>query len=473
MLSKIITKKNSCWFFVFVGIFLLSVLVRLPFINRPLSHHHEWLTSTVLRHLDIWSMDGLVADHFSPPTTYPGGANYFINNQGNDLCTASGQYYYISYPPFAFLLPYAVMRVLHLSASVLFLQVFNLGLHLVNLGLIFLLIRRLISGSQRSVLALVGVAVYAFSPATLWFHSNVYMADMLVQTFFISTLLAVTRVWYSMRWGEYVFLGVSVFLMCYTEWLGVLLAGSIGLALFIFKPVRPKTLFFVLLMSSSLALGLMVWQYSQIAGLGPYLSALAHKFLYRSGVSNSYGDLKAWVHLSGFYMASYFPYLVFWGWEWRAWRRLGGGFAPEVRLVLFLAILPVVMHHFLLFNFTTVHDFSTLKFSVFLSLSIALMGMAWARLPRRFWVGFGLATVVALLQFWVINHDCRNPYQAFAALIREQPKTVLIVVRGPYLIDPQLIYYAKRNVVSWVSEAQIRELVRLNHATGVVVFKKE
>ncbi|MBL6875556.1 MAG: hypothetical protein ISR01_02090, partial [Chitinophagales bacterium] len=65
---------------IILGIFLLSVLVRIPNINRPLSKHHEFVTAVSLRVLDIWSTEGAMKYGFNPVMNYPGEANKNINN---------------------------------------------------------------------------------------------------------------------------------------------------------------------------------------------------------------------------------------------------------------------------------------------------------------------------------------------------------------------------------------------------------
>ena len=443
-------------------IFVVSVLVRYPLLDRPLSYHHEWLTSTVLRHLEIWSQDGLKVHHFSPPCTYSDGANSFINNQGNELMSARGCFYYISYPPLAYLLAYAWMTVLHLKITVLNLQILNLLFHGLNLILIWLLGKEILKRQSGANLdwALAGVVVYAFCPATLWFHGNVYMADMVVQTFFILTVWLALRDWDRPQFTGWMMLGASVFAMCYTEWLGVLVAGCLGVAYLVLRPRQWGVGVVVLGMASVVALGLMAWQYSLIAGWDAYLYALSAKFLYRSGAT-SHWDLHAWLKIGTFYGANYLPFLI--GLAVAVmllFRRLVWTF--EAKLTLFLTLAPVILHHVLLFNFTSVHDFSTLKFCVPLSVVAVMLGAVSPR-PRVFVAGLLGLAVLGMGQFWGINGRWEDPYGPVAKVIRAQPKNTVIAVQNrSYCVNPQLIYQAKRNVVTYRSKDQIRALMRLN-----------
>src|SRR5437899_2344899 len=84
-------------------LFLVSVAVRWPFLNRPLGPHDEWLTSTVLRTMEIWQMEGAWRTYsFLPIMTYPGHVNYNIDNQAG-VSDRLGRQYYLSYPPLAYI----------------------------------------------------------------------------------------------------------------------------------------------------------------------------------------------------------------------------------------------------------------------------------------------------------------------------------------------------------------------------------
>src|SRR5881394_4054016 len=167
------------------AIFALSVAARLPLLNKPLCHSSEWLSSTVLRHLTIWHEVGISRAHFAPIMTYPGKANRNINNNASDLTDAEGNYYYTSYPPLAYYVPYAIFESLHLVPSVLALQVLNLALHLISGIFVYFILKALLKSESRVYPAIFAFVFYIFSPETLWFQANVYMSDMFAQPLFI------------------------------------------------------------------------------------------------------------------------------------------------------------------------------------------------------------------------------------------------------------------------------------------------
>lgn len=63
-------QKQKLSYCIICLLFILSIVVRLPNLNRPLGNHHEWLTSTVLKHQQIWYENGALKYKFLPIMTY-------------------------------------------------------------------------------------------------------------------------------------------------------------------------------------------------------------------------------------------------------------------------------------------------------------------------------------------------------------------------------------------------------------------
>jgi hypothetical protein len=217
----------------------------------------------------------------------------------------------------------------------------------------------------------------------------------------------------------------------------------------------------------------MVWQYSHIAGTRIFLESLIHKFIYRTGVSSAYLQPHAWKQFFIFYAASYLPLLLLL--FWAAWKNRVSlkALLNKHGLILYLAFFSVLLHHILLFNFTTIHDFSTLKFSVFLSISLAIFAEIWMPFQRRHLIGFAAVFILCCLQFWAINHENRDMFLSLGKDINRLPQGHLVVIKGNFPVDPQLIYYAKRNIVVWESDQQIETLRIRSQATGVDVLERQ
>ena len=64
--------------------FAISVLVRVPTLNRPLSHHHEFCTAVVMTTLENWWDAGISNYHCAPVMNWQNPTDKFINN---GVCT--------------------------------------------------------------------------------------------------------------------------------------------------------------------------------------------------------------------------------------------------------------------------------------------------------------------------------------------------------------------------------------------------
>ena len=116
-------------FLIMLLIFSISVLIRLPSLNRPLSKHHEFVTAISLRVLQIWDKEGGAKYNYVPVMNYGGEANKHINNHASTVEygveDAEGNYYYLSHPPLAYMAPYFVFKVLNIKPTVFSLQAFQ------------------------------------------------------------------------------------------------------------------------------------------------------------------------------------------------------------------------------------------------------------------------------------------------------------------------------------------------------------
>ena len=177
---------------ILITVFLISVVVRLPNINRPLSKHHEFVTAISLRIINIWEINGASKYNFNPVTNYPGAANKYIDNFATTtgkMVDANGNYYYVSHPQFAYIFPYLVFKLLHVKATVLAIEVFNLAINFITALFIYLIIGILRSRKSFERIDWIGICgfmVYLFSAGVLWFQCNTYMSDMLVHLFFVA-----------------------------------------------------------------------------------------------------------------------------------------------------------------------------------------------------------------------------------------------------------------------------------------------
>ena len=224
---------------VILAAFMLSVGLRLPLLDRPLSAHHEFCTAITLITLQNWWTDGIAAHAGAPTGVFVKEARTFLPEHLYDRNEQALALYYFSHPPLAFDLPYALFVLTGTPPNALGLELFNLFFHLVTaLCLAGTLNAVLPAGSRAPLYAAV---LYLFMPGPLWFHSNAYMGDIFVQNTWVLHLLAAVLLFHRndpVRRSSVAFFALTLFLAVLTSWLGVF-AGLTSMALAAWKARGP------------------------------------------------------------------------------------------------------------------------------------------------------------------------------------------------------------------------------------------
>jgi hypothetical protein len=376
-----------------IVIFLVSVLVRLPNLSVPLERHHEYITGHTLMTLSIWDEKSAKEYYYSPVYSFDNPGDKDIKVLGGGISDKDGNIYYVSYPPFSFIFPYAVFSLLQVKPDVIPLRVLNLLLHFIAALFVFFLVNDLYGKRifDFAIPSFTAFIFYVFASGNLWFHANVYFADVLSQVFFVLLVWLYFRIYSSkaeIGVSMLVLAGVLNFFSVYTEWLGLFLAFTVSLFLLV-KALKDKTylkLFLVILITTIAALGITIWQYSSIDSFEQLWLVSKEKYLVRSGVFGSeisehgfgFNNPESYNYLEKLYNHSYLVIFNVLGTLFILYFLLlfiskkAYPLAKELKLLLFIA-LPILIHHLVFFNFTVVHDFSNLKTSLFFVVLIALL----------------------------------------------------------------------------------------------------
>lgn len=484
------TKEGFCLIFkpmiplrhivVLLCLFAVTLAIRWPNLGRPMSKHHEFCTATALRVLTVWHQEGIASKGYNPATNFAGAANKYINNHASgsgQMVDAEGNYYYVSHPPLAYYLPYAVFSALHIEPDVLPLQYFNLFINLLCGFGIYLLARRLLPESSWA--GPLAVTIYWFTPAVLWFQSNVYMSDMMAQPFYIAALLLTLYVINKPRPLTIAALAIVCFLGTYTTWFGLLVAGSLGLY-FLFKALNRPAYFWVvglLVLSQVLALGLMAWQYSQIAGWDAYMAELGHRFGVRGGADGGVPInimIQLFNYISNYGILLLAPLIL---WFFSRNRES----MPPLKTFLCLGLLPIVLMHLLLANYAG-HDFTTLFLSVPLSVGVAVAAVSLAALDYRNIVI--KSTLIIAIIIGPVLYFIANPYgeksfnnEYYHVLMSKGQKLALeptdaalfYVSHTPSI---ETLWYAKRNVKNVASEEEALYFLKKHGINKGIMFER-
>lgn len=465
--------------------FVLSVVVRLPQLNRPLSKHHEFCTAISLRILQIWYDQGITTYHGNPVMTFPGYSNKYINNHANasgKMLDTDGNYYYVSHPPFAYYFPYAVFKVLHIRPDVLPLQLLNMLLHFITALFVYFTVAVLSFKGARSYLyvpAYVAYVIYLFLPATLWFQGNVYMSDMAVQVPFVIGVYIVLKMIIRRKFyvPKYIFFYIlNLNLLLYTSWLGFFYA--IGIIIYSLLHVRDDKGFRVLLGATFgslfLVLQLITYQYASINGPEAYLSEIFNRYLIRGSVGVRHEGFWSFffsyfIYLKNIiynYLVNYLPfYILLLAFIYISATRakLKIVFSENGYRFMWLSVLPIVLLHLVFLNYSS-QDFTVLYASLFFSVLFGIfydkIKKSGAFTPLQVNAAVLLTIIVLIVQYEIANKP--GAYSVYGyryadekewgeAVAKQVPSEVLLM--STVEPTPQMVWYAGRNI-KWVRSIQ-------------------
>lgn len=490
---------------VLLGIFLLSVLVRVPQLNRPLSKHHEFCTAVSLRIMQIWYDNGIEKYGFNPVMTYNNPADKFINNHANQtgkMVDREGNYYYVSHPPFAYYFPFFIFKVLHIRPDVLPLQIINLLLHFISGLFVYFTVCLLSFNRARSLpyrSALVAYSIYLFMPVTLWFQGNVYMSDMAVHTLFIIGVYTALKMIIRQKFyvPKYIFLYVVILaLMIYTSWLGVFFAFSVFVysLLHLNRNSGFKVLLWSTVIVTLVMLRVIVYQYSQINGPLAYLEEMFSRYLVRGSLAETnqgifhfmFDYLWLFKTLIYNYVISYvviYVALLLFVWLVMSRKKMKIVFSENGYRFIWLSVAPVLLIHFFFLNYSE-HDFTALYASLFFSV---LLGILYDKVKksgamplRKMQIGLVAILVLFVVQYWVVNfsgiHFLQPKWDDYAMSGKEisanasKEEVVFITGREAH---PQEVFYAGRNIRYAASTDDAKKFLQERNLTRGVIFAEE
>lgn len=475
-------------------LFSLSVFIRFPDLSSDLNRESEWQTGHVLTTLSIWENDGLSAHYFSPVWTFNTPADKFTNSLGG-IKDKNNFTYYTSYPPFSFILPYAVLKLCGVKVSVSAIRIFSLLIHLPCSLLVFLLVNLLWKNFIPSLLAF---CVYLFSAGNLWFHGNFYFADSLVQLFVLGTLLVFVVIVKSPEKNlrtKNSLLVLLTFFGIYTEWLALFVA--IFVLLFLVWKLKTTKLYLRyvigIICGISLSLSLIIVQYSSIAGFTELKQHSLNKYSSRSGFIEqtaldglSITEKNSFSEIYHNYIRHYnYPgLLVLLGMAFLIWRRFKNSSNTDwntiAQYTLWILVLSVITHHLLFFNFTAIHDVSTLKTSLLFCLFLGYVSSIFNFIFSEQKSYLNSIIVLGLIVFIVFSANRYHQVNAGGNDIYHQEKVGKLiaefsspdeVVFTNIGVSPVMMWYAQRNPVTVKNEEEGRLLLQSMYPNKALFLK--
>lgn len=258
-----------------------------------------------------------------------------------------------------------------------------------------------------------------------------------------------------------------------------------------------RKVLFIIIITSIAALVLTVWQYSQISTFYDFIKVSIEKYLSRSGVAQHadqnlhYWDIQSWRNIKQNYIEGYLPFfIVLFAFLYLVLvkEHFTKNIFHKNRIeitVLYLCITPIIMHHAIFFNFTAVHDFSVLKTGVFISVLTALFYHKLINIFQRDYsdenrmlkIKIVNSLIILMILFSVYKYTKWNSYNNASfknigkEIARLANKNEMVFIKAEkFSIDPQIVFYAHRNIASWKGYSEAKELLDLNNVARAVIF---
>lgn len=462
---------------ILLAAFCVSLLVRWPLLNRPLSGHHELCTALVLIALHNWHHDGFAAHHGAPAITFTGPADLVPPGYTDAPGLRDGTLYYLSHPPLAFDLPHALFTLTATEPNVLGLQLFNIFFHLLTVIGLYLIVRELQRGGTAPLMS---ALLYLFMPAPLWFHGNAYMSDMFVQNAWVWHVLVALRALNSERkasWRTAAWCTVTLFITTIISWPGLWAGIALGaIALWQWRAMRDATrlrLVCAAALGVGAAIGYAAWRWLQVVDAGALPTYFSGRYAER-GTASAHGTASIFGMLVLNYRISWLPLLL--PLALLLWKRKAIAFGSGAPW-LFVALtgLPVLFEMLFLLEYTG-HDFAALKAGLLLG---GLGGLGLSGLTTRWsWAALIVTCATGVLYFYRTNpprqvNEARFTWQMEQGMaIANEARTDEMVFTLGFTPEPQVQWYAKRTLFRVDDAERARELLDASGNRKGIVFRE-
>lgn len=208
-----------------IVIFLVSIFVRLNLINNTVTNydHCNFFLDPIFQN---WQQRGMADCHFSPVLTYTNSGDKHMVSYKR-LESPEGDNYFVSFPPFAFMLTYKIFSLLHITSGKLSIQIANLLLHFISSIFIYLLVFNYCNRNstvKSFIPAVTAFAVYVFTPIVMYTHVMIYFPETMGQVLWIVALYLSVKWFNSYPTRNHTvayLLFVVLFFLIYTEWIGI------------------------------------------------------------------------------------------------------------------------------------------------------------------------------------------------------------------------------------------------------------
>jgi hypothetical protein len=465
-------KDRQLAFSIVLVLFIISIFIRLPNLNRPISKHYEFNSAVILINIISWrEAGGGSRFHYTPVMNFqhPGDKlppnNLYVDKEGNSV--------YLSFGPGWYVIPYFFYQLFNLPAVPLYLEMLNLLFHFASILIFFYLLEFLIPSGQRRRYFMVtaGCCFMIFSPGMLWFLGNGYVNIGIMLPIVLAVLLLLLPMFQHasrITAGRLSGLFLLIILLVYIDWF-ILFLGFLSLLTAFLKWQKNNQygpLVLVLLLSVISGIALIFFQFASHMGwqavIDYWLSRSSERSMNLAG-STIFTRVS---YLLFYFLTSYLPLLLLllisFLSSWR--RKILPGWSKGEILFLKLFGASLVFYNLVLFNWSTDHEFAILPWGILFSFVTArLLGSLKNRRMAGFAVAIFMVCTVSLY-YWTnrpgpVSRD-GTPYISFKNMgqsLRSIPPEYTICINLEQ--NPMVEYYAGRNLLRARDSLSVKKLL--------------
>lgn len=469
----------------FFTFFLLFNILK---ITTEFLDYNKWTIAHNLITAKIWYSEGITKHNFNPIYTFGNEGDKNINNLGG-IKDNQDRYYYVSYPPFSFYLPFILFQIFKIKINLQPILYLNLVLQIASAILLATIISILTLKSYRTWFpTLMAFVFYLYSGGNNWFYKNIYFADILAQTLFLLLIYLALKIIIERNFQPklLLFFAIINFFLVYTEWIGVFFSVALlSLAMIKTKSDRDYIkLILPVIVPLFMALLLTFVQYAAISGWQNLIIAWIAKLAERSSFGNlPLVSLKPYLNIAYFLKTFYFwELLILLLLVLYLWKKLGNKILTTHEYYFFyLLILPIFLHYLIFFDFNSHHSFSLIKISpvIIAGLTLALTKIIGRRKVKKISICYLPIILIFCITsiFWYYQLKGKLiqktvDYENVGKQIKTSARTnqvVFLCGLPDNFVIPQLIFYAERNVIACLSKSEAEKTIAEKRIDEVVI----
>ncbi len=478
----LITKKNALLLLIFA--FLVSIAIRIPNLNRPLSKHHEFNMAMVLNVCNSWQLQGGSSlSNFCPVINYGSEGDVYY---GEHDMVKDGKLYYASLGPLQFLLPYYFCTLLHLPYTPINVQVFSILMEFITIIILFQLLLNLFYKNVKQIyLSLMGTLLFLFLPNILWFFSNGYVHETVVLPFYFLVVNFFILQFVKQKIltnAQFFALLVCIFFGIQADWFMAILASFYCLY-FIFICLKNKswnkiTSIGLIVISIIFSIFSIYYFYSKQLGHTHFINLFVQKFQSRtiSNASDKNSNTTLLISILKNIISSYLPLLIalvvliiinlkklYW------------------KTIFFIILLPPIFYNVLLLEFSAENDYAFLKFSLFFIIAFLFYFQKVKKNPYAK-LTLALLFITCSCTYYYINKpgiksrngDLYNEFKNIGTFIKQNVKSKEVIFTNLAENNLQAVmYYAKRNIRNFTSFDELKNHIFMHKIKNAIYITND